>query len=209
MPRPRRARGPADPDGRHGADRAAAPPLRAGGDADRRPCRAPRLRRPAAGPVDPRRSRRGNGRGQLRRRSRARTPTARPYTLVAADLRDRRPAVRRARRRHDVLATPRTAGDRHGPARGDPGGRPRWPPPIPTTPTATGSPGGPTSCGTKAPARSCSVGSAGRPTWRRSSNRSPARSTATSASRRRCIPSRTAPDVRTRAPRRSAAATRS
>ena len=47
-------------------------------------------------------------------------------------------------------------------------------------------------CGTKAPRRSCSVGSAGRPMWPRSSNRSPERSTVTLESPRRCIPSRTA-----------------
>ena len=81
------------------------------------------------------------------------------------------------------------------------------PPPIPTTPTATGSPGDPTSCGTRRRGDWCSGGSAGRPTSPRSSNRSPGRSTATSGSRRRCIPSRTAPTPRTTAPRRSTAAT--
>ena len=68
---------PPTPDGRHRADRIAAAPVGARRHSDGRPGRTPRVRRSAAGPLDPRCTRGGNDRGHLRRRSTAPTPTAR------------------------------------------------------------------------------------------------------------------------------------
>ena len=85
---------PPTPTGDTDADRPAAAPVGARGDADRRPGRPSRLRRPAAGPLDPRRPGRGDARRHASRPIEGTYADGTPYTLVSPTYAIGDPAVR-------------------------------------------------------------------------------------------------------------------